>query len=69
MDSNTTKFWEQWLREAKRLEIQYGEEPFYYAWLAGTMTEEEVNAVKQAATKLGMTVKVRKNGSGEVVRN
>jgi hypothetical protein len=33
------------------------------------MTEEEVNAVKQAATKLGMTVKVRKIGSGEVVRN
>lgn len=69
MDSNTTKFWEQWLREAKRLELQYGEEPFYYAWLAGTMTKQEVEAITQAATKLGMTVKVRKNGSGEVVRN
>jgi len=33
------------------------------------MTKQEVEAITQAATKLGMTVKVRKNGSGEVVRN
>jgi hypothetical protein len=64
-----SKFWLAWLKESLKLEAQYTDtQPFYYAWLRNTMTEEELAALTIAADKLNLAVVIKKDTSGLVTR-
>jgi hypothetical protein len=62
-DTTNPNFWVAWCKTALR---DIGEDKFVYGWLPGTMTEQEISALKIAAEKLGLIVNIGKKGNGDV---
>jgi hypothetical protein len=62
--SNDVDFWLQWMRVHKQIAP---DDPVMYAWLPGTMSIEELLAIRVAAEKMGAEVKINRRGAGEVV--
>jgi hypothetical protein len=59
-----TEYWLQWMREHRHIAP---DDPVLFGWLSGTMTVEELVALKVAAEKMGAEVKINRRGAGEVV--
>jgi hypothetical protein len=62
--STEVAFWVSWFRTHKQIAP---DDPVMYAWLPGTMSIEELLAIRVAAEKMGAEVKINRRGAGEVV--
>lgn len=62
--STDPRFYLEWIALHKRIAPS---DSVAFAWLAGTMTTEELIAVHVAAEKVGAKVVINRKGAGEVV--